>query len=165
MIAIDGSHNDWRSLVLPSSLTDPLVMQAVISVSTSHIDLNWHSPNRTYARSLFSFFANSNTFHQHMTSMNPIFALNNVVSSLRKQCDLDMRSVEQRHSILITILVLLVGVMVNGRSDFPIILRMLESATMALGGEQKLGTAPVADFIRFQARKHVQPYYSLMYGA
>ncbi len=151
MIAIDGSHNGWRSLVLPLSQRDPLVMQAVISVSTSHVDLNRESTSQPYAPCLAS-FARS----QNHTATNPLIAFHKVVSLLRRQCDLDTTSTDKRHSVLLTILVLLVGVMVNGRSDFPIILRMLESAIAASGGEQKLGTGPVADFIRIQARKYAR---------
>lgn len=148
MIAIDGSHNGWRSLVLPVSHLDVLVMQAVISVSTSHVYLNHTRENRLDARSLASFASG-----QPLTSVSPGMAFSKVVSSLRQRCNLDEGNTDMTHSVLVTILVLLVGVMVNGRSDFPIILRMLESAIAAIGGEQKLGHGSVPDFIRFQARK------------
>lgn len=151
MVAIDGSHNGWRSLILPFSQSDALVMQAVVSVCTSHVDLNHGREDRLHARRLANFASG-----QGPAPINPTLAFGRVVSSLRQQCDLDKRSIESTHSVLMTLLVLLVGVMVNGRSDFPIILRMLESAITAIGGDEKLGPGPVADFIRFQARKYVR---------
>lgn len=124
------------------------MMQAVISVSTSHIDLNSGSESRSHARRLAGFADSQARFE-----INPTLALGRVVSSLRQTSGLIDGSLETVHSVLITLLVLLVGVMVSGRSDFRIILRMLDSAIRAVGGEENLGHGAVADFIRFQARK------------
>jgi hypothetical protein len=124
------------------------VMQAVTSVSTSHIDLNSGSETRLHARRLAGF-----ALREGRLEINPALALGRVVSSLRQTSSLTDGSLETVHSVLITLLVLLVGVMVSGRSDFRIILRMLDSAITAIGGEENLGHGAVADFIRFQARK------------
>lgn len=123
-------------------------MQAVVSVSTFHVYLNRESDSRLYARDLAGFGSSQD---QH--SVNPNVAFKKVILGLQRLNDLSTYSMDRIESVLITILVLLVGVMVNGRSDFPIILRMLESAITAIGGEENLGGGPVADFIRFQARK------------
>ena len=148
MVAIDGIHNGWRSLILPLAQTDALIMRAVFSVCASHISLNRHSETRSYTRSLASFMA------QHGFSLSdPNVIFYQVISGLQQQKNLTLCSAEQKHSALVTILILLVGVMVNGRSDFAIILRMLESAINAIGGEDKLGYGTVAEFIIHQGRK------------
>jgi hypothetical protein len=150
MVAIDGIHNGWRSLVLPLAQTDTLIMRAVFSVCASHISLNRDSETRSYTRNLASFMTQYG-FSLPLSDPNAIFY--QVISGLQQQKNLTLCSVEQKQSALVTILILLVGVMVNGRSDFAIILRMLESAIDAIGGEDKLGHGTVAEFIVHQGRK------------
>ncbi|KAJ3543807.1 hypothetical protein NM208_g3384 [Fusarium decemcellulare] len=76
-----------------------------------------------------------------------------VISGLQQQPDLESCDADRKHSILLTILVLLVGVMVTGRSDFPMLFRMLESALAAIGGGEALGDGEVANFILPQVSK------------
>ncbi|KAF5003109.1 hypothetical protein FDECE_10325 [Fusarium decemcellulare] len=76
-----------------------------------------------------------------------------VISGLQQQPDLESCDADRKHSILLTILVLLVGVMVTGRSDFPMLFRMLESALAAIGGGEVLGDGEVANFILPQVSK------------
>lgn len=52
-----------------------------------------------------------------------------------------------------TILVLLSAIMVTGCSDFPVLIRMLESAVVAVGGREGLGEGEFTDFILRQVNK------------
>lgn len=139
MTAIDGSHNGWRHLVLPFARGDRLVLDAVLTVSAFHIWLNrnpaaeFHSPGDMTSASL--------------QAPDPNQLYRRVISGLQQQRELESCSAERKHSILITILVLHVSVMVTGRSDFPMLFRMLESALAAMGGCEALGGGEVADFI------------------
>ncbi|KAJ3462240.1 hypothetical protein MRS44_010793 [Fusarium solani] len=139
MTAIDGSHNGWRHLVLPFARGNRLVLDAVLTVSAFHIWLNrnpateFHSPGGMASVSL--------------QAPDPNQLYRRVISGLQQQPELESCSTERKHSILITILVLHVGVMVTGRSDFPMLFRMLESALAAMGGCEALGGGEVADFI------------------
>lgn len=60
-----------------------------------------------------------------------------------------------RHIVLLTILVLLVAVMIAGSDDFPILLRMLQSAFEAIGGEEGPGRGVFAKFMIRQIHKSV----------
>jgi hypothetical protein len=54
---------------------------------------------------------------------------------------------------LITLLLLMTSDLVTGGSDFPMLLRMLESALDAIGGKEGLGTGILASFIMRELHK------------
>ncbi|KAG7405531.1 Acriflavine sensitivity control protein acr-2 [Fusarium oxysporum f. sp. rapae] len=133
MIAIDGPHNGWRHLVLPIADHDELVMDAVLAVSLFHkpeilqdISLAVRPEEEYYARA---------------------------IHGLQERSQLRDYNQLTRHSIILTILLLLTAVMVNGSSDFPILFGMLQSAIDAIGGDMELGSGGTAEFLSRQIRK------------
>ncbi|KAF5508879.1 Acriflavine sensitivity control protein acr-2 [Colletotrichum fructicola] len=136
MVAIDGSHNGWRYIVLPMAHADELVMNAVLAVSAFHRDgMNTdgisqeppHSPQALY---------------------------NLAIDGLRQRSNLAGCSYEANQAISVAVLVLLVAAMVTGREDYSTILSMLHSATNVLGGEHKLGATELGGFLVRQVRKN-----------
>ncbi|RSL77334.1 hypothetical protein CEP51_009158 [Fusarium floridanum] len=125
--------------VLPFARGDRLVLDAVLTVSAFHIWLN-RSPT-------IGFHSPSDITRANLQAPDPNQLYRRVISGLQQQPELESCSAERKHSILITILVLHVGVMVTGRSDFPMLFRMLESALAAMGGCETLGDGEVANFI------------------
>lgn len=117
-------------------------MGAVVTVSLHHVWLNWHRPN--FSEDLSDI---------RPQSQNPNELYIRVIHSLRNMPALTECDSDTRISVLLTILVLLVGVMVTGRSDFRILSRMLESALEAVGGEECLGDSDAARFIKSQIHK------------
>lgn len=146
MTAIDGMHNGWRHLVLPMTSNNELVLNAVVTVSLYHIAFNQFARND----------ASSNTNEASAaTSLvrDPNEMYNRVISGLRNQPKLNTCDNKTKTSILVTILVLFVGAMVTGRTDFPLLARMMESAIEAVGGEDCLPENDVATFIKQQIHK------------
>lgn len=146
MVSIDGIHNSWRTLVLPFARQDRLVRDAVLSVSAFHIRQNrFPATELQWSRSI----------KPNNIIPDPYQLHERVICGLQQLTGFSLCDHERRHSVLITILVLLVGVMVTGGSDYPILFRMIESVLKAIGGGQALGYGDVADFINLQLSKWV----------
>ncbi|PLB46311.1 hypothetical protein P170DRAFT_449784 [Aspergillus steynii IBT 23096] len=131
MVPMDDSYNGWRCFILPFACADGMVMDAVSAVSAFHICEKGgrhrdHRPDKFYAK---------------------------VISGLRSRSTLKECDLETRQSVFLAIIVLLVGVMVNGSSDFPILFYMLQSALEAVGGESGLGDGELTRFLMRQIRK------------
>lgn len=131
MVVMDDCYNGWRCFILPFACADKMVMDAVSAVSAFHIcekggHQRDHRPDKFYAK---------------------------VISGLQSRSTLRECDLETRQSVFVAILALLVGVMVNGSSDFPILFYMLQSALEAIGGERGLGDGEFARFIMRQIRK------------
>ncbi|KAF7561537.1 hypothetical protein G7046_g2605 [Stylonectria norvegica] len=150
MVAIDGLHNGWRNLLLPFAETDELVMNAVLSVSAFHLS------QKTSSSSL------SNSRIESQSESLPVRQLRDAepnkfyartILGLQQRSELSSCDVSVKHSVLMTILVLLTGTMVTGYSDFPTIFRMLDSAATVIGGEEGLGDGELTDFIMPQVHK------------
>lgn len=132
MVVIDDNHNGWRFFILPIALEQDLLQQAVISASAFH-----HS---------------ANVGHQLLDADQ---AYAKAIHQLREQQDLDGHDMMGKQTILLTLLVLLAVVMINGSSDFPIVMQLLESAVEAIGGEETLTGHDLGLFIVRQVRKSV----------
>lgn len=130
MVVIDDSHNGWRQLVLPIAHMDDIVMDAVLTASIFHISGLGARP-----------FGDPTSFHVR------------TIKKLRMRQDLTRYDVQTQRCVIMAILVLLVAVMVNGCSDFPIVFGMLQSALGAVGGEETLVDAEVAGFLLRQIHK------------
>ncbi|KAE8351221.1 fungal-specific transcription factor domain-containing protein [Aspergillus coremiiformis] len=131
MVVMDDKYNGWRSLILPIAVSDKMVMDAVLAVSAFHLSHKSGGrllvrPDKLYAQAILGL--------QDRSSLN----------------EYDMLA---RQSVFVAIITLLVGVMVNGSSDFPILFHMLQSALDAVGGEGGLGHGEIADFLLRQIRK------------
>lgn len=137
MVAIDGPHNGWRCLVLPVAQTDELVMNAVLAVSAFHLSLT-HSDLQE---------------DRQLPYLTPEKLYTTVIDGLQQRQDLRRYDRSTQQTVLLSILVLLVAVMVNGSSDFPTMFRALESALEAINGEETIGTGDLADFLRRQIHK------------
>ncbi|KAK5954391.1 hypothetical protein OHC33_004113 [Knufia fluminis] len=127
---IDDRYNGWRQLILPVAHSDDLVMDAVLSASAFHFAVN--------ARNNFC---------------NPMKCYTQAIRTLQQRQDLTTFDQDGRHSIFFALLVLLVTVMINGYSDFPLILKLLESALVAIGGEDQLSIDEIGQFLKRQIRK------------
>ncbi|KAM6508240.1 hypothetical protein FALCPG4_018121 [Fusarium falciforme] len=133
MIAIDGPHNGWRYLMLPMAESDELVMDAVLAVSLFHS-----------SRVLHNDLVIDQIEQDHY---------GRAIQGLQKRSQLRDCDRSNQQSILITVLLLLTAVMVNGSSDFPILFGMLQSAIDAIGGEVELGSGDIAEFLVRQVHK------------
>lgn len=150
MVAVDGLHNGWRHLILPFAQHDELVMNAVLTVSAFHFRLN------VLGSEQYQFGSSP----QCIPDPNELYK--NVICGLKQQHQLDTCNIEKKHSVLMTILVLIVGTMVTGRSDFPFLFRMLESALQAVGGDDVLGSSDAAAFILSQVNKCVPNHFDAL---
>lgn len=130
MVVIDDSHNGWRQLVLPIAHMDDIVMDAVLTASIFHISGRGAHP-----------FGDPTNFYAR------------AIKKLQTRQDLTRYDVQTQRCVIMAILVLLVAVMVNGYSDFPIVFGMLQSALGAVGGEESLVDAEVARFLLRQIHK------------
>ncbi|CAH0046808.1 unnamed protein product [Clonostachys solani] len=145
MTAIDGSHNEWRHLVLSLAQADNLVMDAVVTVAFYHLELNRFTQAHRRTKCELS------TTRNDLRDPNEMY--NRVILGLRSQPELNSGDVNIKISVSITILILFVGAMVTGGSDFLLLSRMLESAIEAMGGEDNLPRVYASDFIRKQNHK------------
>lgn len=150
MVAIDGIHNDWRHLLLPLAQQDELVMDAVLTVSAFHFHINKLENTPRQSKQKHNSFGDiSHDFYVP----DPYQLLGRTLQGLRKRQELSSGDQTTQHSVLITLLLLMTSVLVTGGSDFPMLLRMLESALDAIGGKEGLGTGVVAGFIMRELHK------------
>lgn len=119
MVIMDGMHNGWRHVVLPIALRDELVMSSVLAASAFHIN------------------GGENKAGVHVLS-NPRTLYAQAIRKLQLRRELDGCDKETRKMVILAIVVLLVVVMINGCSDFPVMFRMLESALDTIGGDAEL---------------------------
>ncbi|KAF5021789.1 hypothetical protein F66182_6164 [Fusarium sp. NRRL 66182] len=147
MVAIDGIHNDWRHLLLPLAQQDELVMDAVLTVSAFHLHLNRLVSNVQSSRQQFNSLGND------FYVPDPYQLFGRTLQGLRKRQEFIHGDRAMQHSVLISLLLLITAGLVNGGSDFPLLLRMLESALDAIGGREGLGTGILAEFIMRELHK------------
>lgn len=133
MVVVDDRHNGWRRLLLPIARTDDLVLDAVLAASAFHssecgsLPLALVDPHRLYSR---------------------------VIRKLQTRNELLEFDTQTKQAVVLSIIVLLVVVMINGCSDFPIIFNMLQSALDAIGGEKGIEDGgEVGDFSLRQIHK------------
>ncbi|KAF9878178.1 hypothetical protein CkaCkLH20_04216 [Colletotrichum karsti] len=146
MVAIDGSHNGWRHIILPMAHSDELVMNAVLAVSAFHRD----EMKKDGAESQYA-------VQQYHLDAEPIYSpqalYDLVIDGLRQRSNLPECSNEANQATPVAVLVLLVAAMVTRIEDFSTILGMLHSATDALGGEHQLESSELGSFLVRQLRK------------
>jgi len=130
MAIIDDSNNGWRYFILPIAYNDDLVMDAVLSASAFHFAANrnqdTHDASKFYTQA---------------------------ISRLQERRNLTLSDRDSRRSVFLALLVLLVTVIVNGYQDFPLLFKLLESALIAVGGENQLSQDDLGVFLRRQIRK------------
>ncbi|KAM0417417.1 hypothetical protein ACHAPT_012566 [Fusarium lateritium] len=140
MVVIDDRNNGWRSLVLPLACIDEVVMSSVMAVSAFHLS----------EKAVGQRFVDASTLYSK------------AICELQKRQDLQQYDVHARYRIIISIIVLLLAMIVNGSSDFPIMFRMLQSALDMVGGENT-GSRVMADFSTSQIHKmrvYASPFIS-----
>ncbi|KAF4991000.1 hypothetical protein FGRMN_8121 [Fusarium graminum] len=150
MVAIDGIHNDWRDLLLPLCQQDELVMDAVLTVSAFHFHINNLANTMKQSSNKFGSFG---IVSDESYVPDPYQLLGRTLHGLRKRQELILGDQYTQHSVLITLLLLMTSVLVTGGSDFPVLLRMLDSALDAIGGKERLGTGILAAFIMRELHK------------
>lgn len=134
MVAIDGPHNGWRHLVLPIAESDELVMDAVLAISHFHHSLPCSGAIAARDSEPSSFYTRA-------------------IQGLQYRRQLHDCSRDDKHAIILTILLLLTAVMVTGSTDFPVLFGMLQSAIDAIGGVAELGYGDVPEFLTRQLRE------------
>ena len=132
MLSIDDSSNGWRRLVLPLSIQDDVVMDAVIAASAYHASPKCQ-PTLSLGQSAFTKTINGLMKRQDFKSLDPLINGSSVVA----------------------ILVLLVADMIMGCSHFPVLFGMLKSAFEAMKDEGGSGDEKLDEFLQFQFRKRV----------
>ena len=131
MVAIDDAHNGWRYLLLPIAHIDQTVMDAVSAVASFHLCINASAPNDV----------SSHVFYT------------NALQGLRQKRNLlECDKATQRY-ILLAIIVLLVAVMVNAGSDFPVLFQLLESGLSTINNVDGLGKGDLPEFLLRQTNK------------
>jgi hypothetical protein len=150
MVAIDGVHNDWRHLLLPLAQQDELVMNAVLTVSAFYFHINTLENNLSRSKQRYHAFGNI-SYDSYVP--DPRVLLSRTLQGLRRRQELNSRDQVTQHSVLITLLLLMTSDLVTGGSDFPMLLRMLDSALDAVGGKEGLGTGILAGFIMRELHK------------
>lgn len=132
MVVVDDSFNGWRHLALPIALSDELVMNCVLAVSASHFSINVSDQN----------------------SIIPGQYYDQAIKWLQKRRELTKYDSQTVQSVILGILILLVGAMVNGCCEFPVLFRTLQSALDVMGGEEALrGEGELTVFLRRQVQK------------
>ncbi|KAM0187205.1 hypothetical protein ACHAPI_011272 [Fusarium lateritium] len=145
-----GIHNDWRHLLLPLAQQDELVMDAVLTVSAFHFHINKLTNNFKQDKTQYNSFGTT-SYDSYVP--DPYQLLGRTLRGLRKRQELVCGDQTTQHSVLISLLLLMTSVLVTGGSDFPVLLRMLESALDAIGGKDGLGTGILAEFIMRELHK------------
>lgn len=144
MVAIDGKHNGYRHLILPLANEDELIMYAVATVSAFHLSFFPESSPRLMTSS----FCNLEEQRPQ-----PALLYSRTLRILKSREDITTYSHRTQHTVLLSLLVLMIGVMVTGSEDFPILYRLMESALESLGGEERLGRGDLPEFLIRQIRK------------
>ncbi|KAF5006727.1 hypothetical protein FDECE_6904 [Fusarium decemcellulare] len=136
LVPFDDGRNGWRYIVLPLAHLDDLVMDTVLSAAAFHFAGN----------------VNNQILH-------PDTLYQSAIRKLRERQDLTIYDMEGQRSILLSLLVILVTAMVNGRPDFRTAFGLLEAAVNAIGGETALMADESGIFIIRQLHKY-QRYIS-----
>jgi hypothetical protein len=135
MIAIDGPHNGWRSIILVFAETDALVRDSVLAVSTAHlalraaqdrVRLDALSTNQETSQKTPPEAPASSLSHHHDFYVK-------VLEGLKRRHELGCIERRDRLSVLSSILLLLTAAMIKGDPNFATILRMLQSAVEFFG--------------------------------
>lgn len=137
MVVIDDDHNGWRHAILPMAQSNEIVMNAVMAAAAYH--LAGSIGNETVSQAL----------------IDPSQLYESAIQGLQQRQQLTNQDFETQQAVILSIVVLLTAVMVNGCTDFPIMFQMLVSALDAIGGEAtfaELG-GEVAEFSIRQIRK------------
>jgi hypothetical protein len=137
MVVIDDNHNGWRHAILPMAQSNEIVMNAVMAAAAYH--LAGSIGNETVSQAL----------------IDPSLLYESAIQGLQQRQQLTNQDFETQQAVILSIVVLLTAVMVNGCTDFPIMFQMLVSALDAIGGEAtfaELG-GEVAEFSIRQIRK------------
>ncbi|CAI7642020.1 unnamed protein product [Penicillium manginii] len=130
MVIVDDHNNGWRHMVLPIAHRDELVMNAVLAASAFHL---------------------SSRKGSGVQDATQLYTL--AIQELQRKRSIDRYELETQHVIILTILVLLVALMVNGSSDFPIVFHVLQSALQAIGGDSQLAEGDLGQFLLRQIYK------------
>lgn len=130
MVIVDDHNNGWRHMVLPIAHRDELVMNAVLAASAFHLSSRRGSGLQDAAK---------------------LYTM--AIRELQEKKSIDKYDLATQHVIILTILILLVALMVNGSSDFPIVFHVMQSALQAIGGDSKLAEGDLAQFLLRQIHK------------
>jgi hypothetical protein len=130
MVPVDDARNGWRHLILPLAHTDRLIRDAVLSASAFHFSTTVSAGH----------FAPDAMYHR-------------AIRSLRQRQDLQSYNMAEKQTVMLSLLVFLTTVLVSGSSDHRIVLRLLDAAISAAGGDEALKSSELGLFIVRQNHK------------
>lgn len=133
MVPVDIGFNGYRNFILPLCDEDEVVRHAVSATAAFHLSL-CHDEWKDIAS------------HHHMAA----------IRRLNQQAAVQTQNDSVAFSNLSAIVILLIGEMITGSNDFQILLRMVKCFIESQGGEEKLETTHLGEFLIQQIRKHVQ---------
>lgn len=129
LVVVDGENNGWRQLVLPLTYIDPLLEDAVICASVSYLSTKDFNDAQRHA------------------------AYRKVIRGLRQRSTNMDRNTLERQCVILTLLVLLATLLVNGWPDFRLVLASLESFIQANQFEEELAVGDIGNFLVAQVEK------------
>ena len=129
LVVVDGQHNGWRQLVLPLTHVDQLVEDAVISASMSYLSVGLVNGSQRHA------------------------AYHKVIYGLRQRSMSDEWNILERQCVILTLLILLATLLVNGWPDFRIAFASLESLMQANESDEELLVGELGIFLATQVEK------------
>lgn len=129
MVPVDDQRNGWRHLILPLAHTDQLIRDAVLSASAFH-----------FSATVAPQFAPAAIYHR-------------AIRRLRARQDLPNYDLAEKQIVILALLVFLATVLVSGSSDYRIVLRLLDAAVKAAGGDDALAGGELGLFIVRQIHK------------
>lgn len=140
MVAID-IINGYRDMVLPMAEHDETLRNAVLAASASHFSINKYNWR----------------IHASEYRIAAIYGLRKQASGYFSEYLL--------HSILSTMVVLLVEELITAGQDFRVLLRMITSFVASQGGPAKFESSLVGTFLMHQIRKYVLCFSMILFYA
>ncbi|OGM48772.1 hypothetical protein ABOM_003008 [Aspergillus bombycis] len=144
LVLVDDDSNSWRRVVLPVAHFDDLVKSALLSAAA---------------------FCNSTPLSEQTTS--PEMAYQRVIRGLQQRQNLAAEDLMGKQCIILTLLVLLANVIVNGSPDFRTIFDLLRSSLKAVRDDLNFFRGEIGLFISTQLPKfrgYAAPFLSLDEG-
>lgn len=130
LVFVDDDANGWRRLVIPIAHSDELVKSAVISAST---------------------FCAAPFLSGQLPS--PEVAYQKVIRGLRQRQNLVAQDLRGKQCVLLTLLILVANVIVNGSSDFRVIFALLQASFRAMRDGEEFFRGDLGLFISTQISK------------
>lgn len=129
LVVVDGENNGWRQLVLPLTQVDHLVENAVTSAALSYLSASFLNGVQRHCA------------HHKVISGLRLRSMNATHNTLERQC------------VIVTFLILLATLLVNGWPDFRIAFASLELCMQVNQFDDQLLVGDLGHFLAMQVEK------------